>query len=89
MTSNDLKERSVGQNSIRVIESGLIQEYVAINSTFSLVLSEKRRLNIFPLPWLGLKIDLTEMGHRDHNSEIYMFCKLISLSTPESFVLIS
>ena len=41
MTSNDLKERSLGHDRIRVIEDGLIYDYVEINSTFSFVLSER------------------------------------------------
>ena len=59
MTSHDPKERSLGQNCIRIIESDQIKEYLDIGSTFLPVLSEKWHLNIFPLAYNGQVSEMT------------------------------
>ena len=46
-TSNDPKERSLGQNCIRVIDSILIYEYLEINNSLPFVLSEKNGIWTF------------------------------------------
>ena len=53
MTSNDLKEKSSGQNCIRVTERGLMYEYLDINSKFPLVLSKKTAYEHLPIAYNG------------------------------------
>ena len=49
MTWNDPNKKSLGQNCIRVIESGLMYKYLEINSPFTLVLSKKTTYEHFPI----------------------------------------
>ena len=56
MTLNDPKERSLGQTCILVIKSA---QYKNILSTLRHALSEKRHMNIFPLPYNGEVSELT------------------------------